>query len=92
MYGILVSYVEYLDTKTSNTIEQLLEKTDNVQGIFTGRYEDFVILGKILEYVDGSKNPHLVPELSLHERMIIEKQINEKFGVTGEAHYYFIKK
>ena len=92
MYGIVVMYEEYLETKTSNTIEELLKNTEDVQGIFTGRYEDFVIVGKILKYVDGSKNPHIVPELSLHERMIIEKQINEKFGITGESHYYFIKK
>jgi len=92
MYGVVVSYDEYLETKISNTIEELLKKGDDVQGIFTGRYDDFVIVGKILKYVDGSKNPHIVPELNLHERMIIEKQIKDNFGITGESHYYFVKK
>ena len=38
MYGIVVSYDEYSETKTSNTIEELLKNSDDVQGIFTGRY------------------------------------------------------
>ena len=92
MYGIVVSYDEYSETKTSNTIEELLKNSDDVQGIFTGRYKDFVILGKILEYVDNSENLYVIPKLNSFEERIIGKEIKKKFGIEGERHYYFIRK
>jgi len=92
MYGIVVSYDEYLETKITNTIEELLKNSDDIQGIFTGRYKDFVILGKILEYVDNSKNLYVVPKLNSAEEFMIRKEIRKKFGIEGECHYYFIRK
>ena len=93
MYGILVSYNDYLDTKTGNTIEDFQNNSDDIQGIFTGRDGDFVIMGRMLETVDNeSKEPLVVPELETAEESLIRVTIEEKFGITGTFHYYFVIK
>ena len=93
MYGVLVSHDEYLDTKTSNTIEDVLKNTDDIQGIFTGRNGDFVIVGQVLRIVEKqTADPLIVPELTVIEEFGITKQILKKFGIRGEPHYYFIMK
>jgi hypothetical protein len=93
MCGILLSYNTYLETKTGDTIEDVLKNTDDIEGIFTGRNGDFVIIGRILEIVDGkSSEPLVVPQLLAEEESLTKVTIEEKFGITGEYHYYFIKK
>lgn len=93
MYGILVSYNDYLDTKIGNTIEDFEKKCGDIQGIFTGRDGDFVIMGRVLETVNNeSKEPLIVPELESAEESLIRVVIQEKFGVIGDFHYYFVIK
>lgn len=91
MYGIVVSYETYLDSKTGNTIEEVLINTENVQGIFAGRDSDFVIVGKVLkEVTPETEEPHEVPVMTrIGENMVME-DVKQKFGITGDAHYYFV--
>ena len=91
MYGIVVSYETYLDSKTGNTIEEVIINTKEVQGIFAGRDSDFVIVGKVLkEVTPETAEPHEVPVLTSTGENMIEYSIKEKFGITGDAHYYFV--
>ena len=93
MYGTLVSYDNYLEIKTGNTIEELVENHDDIQGIFIGRNGDFVIVGVVLDAVNmGKDEGMIVPELTSEEESLTRVTIEEKFGITGEFHYYFIRK
>ena len=93
IYGILLSYNTYLETKTGETIDDVLKNTNDVEGIFTGRDGDFVIIGRILETVDGeSSEPIIIPQLLAEEESLTRVTIEEKFGITGEFHYYFVIK
>ena len=100
MYGIIVSYKEYEERvvnpmKYSN-LRIFIDDDEEIRGIFTGRDGNFIIIGKILESMVDSNNdgrePLIVPELESIDRLIIEKSIKERYGFTGEFHYYFIAK
>lgn len=91
MYGIVISYETYLDSKTGNTIDEVIINTKHVQGIFAGRDSDFVIVGKVLkEVTPETEEPHEVPVLTGTGEDMIEALVKEKFGITGDAHYYFV--
>ena len=91
MYGIVVSYETYLDSKTGNTIEEVIINTENVQGIFAGRDSDFVIVGKVLkEVTPETEEPHEVPVLEQWDELVIKADIKKRFGIGGDAHYYFV--
>lgn len=91
MYGIVVSYNTYLESKTGNTIEEILINTEDVQGIFAGRDSDFVIVGKVLKNIDeNTSEPHEVPVIDRWNEIVITSEVKKKFGISGEAHYYFI--
>lgn len=91
MYGILVPYSKYLEINTIHTIEDVLEGSDDIQGIFTGRDSDFMIIGKVIETVEND-NPHIIPELNDFEMNKIKNLVNEKYELSGEFHYYFVTK
>jgi len=91
MYGILVPYSKYLEINTINTIEDVLEGSNDIQGIFTGRDSDFMIIGKVIETVENDK-PHIIPELNDFEMNKIKNLVNEKYELNGEFHYYFVTK
>jgi len=93
MYGILVSYDTYLDTRTNDTIADVLnDDNDDIQGIFTGREGDFMIVGKVLKIVDNNnKEPLIIPELETVDELIIRNTVTERYGFKGEFHYYFIR-
>ena len=92
MYGIVVSYETYINTNSGkNTIEEMMINTNDVQGIFTGRGADFVIVGTVLKEVDPeTQDPHEVPVMTRTGESMVANQIEEKFGISGEAHYYYI--
>jgi len=91
MYGIVVSYATYLESKTGNTIEEFLINTEDVQGVFTGRDNDFVIVGKVLKEVNPeTQDPHEVPVMTRTGERMVAADVEEKFGIAGEAHYYYI--
>jgi len=93
MYGILVPYKTYLDLKISHTIDDVLKGDDDIQGIFTGRDNDFMIIGRVLETIDSEDgDAHVVPELETSEESLIRVTIQEKFDISGEYHYYFVTK
>jgi hypothetical protein len=91
MYGIIISYQIYLDMETTNTIEDVLKSDNGIQGIFTGRNGEFIIVGTILETVKDNNEPHVVPVLSDINMKILRNRILEKYGLKGEFNYYFIK-
>jgi hypothetical protein len=91
MYGIVVSYETYLDSKTGNTIEEVLINTEDVQGIFAGRDSDFVIVGTVLrEVTPETEEPHEVPVMTRTGEAMILERVRDKFGITGDGHYYFV--
>lgn len=92
MYGILVSYDTYLEINTNQTVEDVLKGDDGIQGIFTGRNGDFMIIGKVLGMVEESKALYVVPEIDVNEQGEIEASVYSQFGLEGEFHYYFIRK
>ena len=91
MYGILVLYDTYLETRTMNTVDDVLNGDDDIQGIFTARNGDFMIIGKRMN-ISNAKSPIRVPELTELEVFEIENTMKKKFGLEGEFYYYFIKK
>jgi cytoskeletal protein CcmA (bactofilin family) len=91
MYGILVSYNTYLELSVNRTVEDVLKGNDGIQGIFTGRNGDFMIIGKVLGTVKNDKEPYVVPEIDVNEQGEIEGSVYAQFGLEGEFHYYFIK-
>jgi len=98
MYGVIVSYKEYEERvvnpmKYSN-LRIFIDDNEEIRGIFTGRDGGFIIIGKILESMvdDDSSEPLIVPELESIDRLIIEKSIKDRYGFTGDFHYYFIAK
>lgn len=93
IYGILVSYERYLEMETYNTIDDVLNGNDDIQGIFTGRDNNFMIIGKILKTIEpNDKEPYVVPELDDIELITIKTTINKKHKLHGEFHYYFVTK
>jgi hypothetical protein len=93
MYGILVSYSVYIDTPFKMTIDDVLKGDDNIQGIFTGRGGDFIIVGKVLEVISNNDVKALiVPQLSEQEELTVQNIVKEKYGFNGEFHYYFVTK
>jgi len=91
MYGIVVSYETYLDSKTGNTIEEVIINTEHVQGIFAGRDSDFVIVGKVLkEVTPETAEPHEVPVMTRTGEAMVINDVKERFGISGEGHYYFV--
>jgi hypothetical protein len=102
MYGMIISYKEYEEQvvnpmKYSN-MRIFLDEDEDIHGIFTGRDGNFIIIGKVLESMcdnnddDVCKEPLIVPELESIDRLIIEKAIKDRYGFTGDFHYYFITK
>ena len=97
MYGIIVSYKEYQERvanpmKYSN-MRIFLDEDEDIHGIFTGRDGEFIILGKVLENIyDDNDDPRIIPELEPVDMHIIEKLIQDRYGITGDFHYYFIRK
>ena len=93
MYGTVVLYQSYLDMRTLYVVEDVFKSNSEMQGIFTGRDAEFMIIGKVLETIeDSDSNAHVVPELNDAEELIIRGIIKQKYGVKGEFHYYFIRK
>ena len=93
IYGILVSYKDYLDLDVFQTVDDVLEDDDAIQGIFTGRGGDFMIVGRVLEtYEDDGNQPHPVPLLAEVDMQIIRNEVLDQYNLTGEFHYYFITK
>ena len=93
MYGIVIPYKTYIETPTNLTLSEVLNEGEDIQGIFTGREGDFVIIGKVLKIVDDKNiQPIIIPELKLHEELLIKTIIKEKYGFSGEFNYYFIMK
>jgi hypothetical protein len=91
MYGILVSHKTYLQLNTLHTIEDVLKGDDGIQGIFTGRNGNFMIIGTVLDSIENDGKPQIVPELETAEESLIRVSVEEKYGITGDFHYYFIK-
>ena len=91
MYGILVSYSTYLEINVNQTVEDVLEGNNGIQGIFTGRNGDFMIIGKVLGTIENNNKPYVVPEIDMDEQKEIEGSICTQFGLKGEFHYYFIE-
>ena len=92
MYGILVSYSTYLELNVNKTVEDVLKGDDGIQGIFTGRDGDFMIIGKVLGTIDeGNSEPYEIPEIGINEQGEIEGSVYAQFGLEGDFHYYFIK-
>ena len=92
MYGILMSYQAYLDLETGYTIEDVLKGDDGIQGIFTGRNGNFMIIGMVLDNIENDGKPQIVPELETAEESLVRVSVEEKYGISGEFHYYFVKK
>ena len=91
MYGVVVSYEKYMEADTGHTIEEVLINTNDVQGIFTGRDNDFVIVGQVLKEVNEETiEPHEVPVMFDWEEVLVKGRVNDKFGLEGEFHYYYI--
>ena len=90
MYGILVSYQAYLDIKTTHVIDDVLKGDDGIQGIFTGRDKEFMIIGQVLETVENKEGAVVVPELNPAQISVVRGMVNKKYGIHGEFHYYFI--
>jgi hypothetical protein len=91
MYGILVSYSTYLELNVNKTVNDALEGDDGIQGIFTGRDGDFMIIGKVLGTVEDNNEPYVVPEIDVNEQFGLEGSVFAQFGLEGDFHYYFIK-
>jgi len=89
MYGILVPFQHYLDLDTGNSVEDVLKPDNGVQGIFTGRNGEFMIVGKVLPVKDDG-NPQVIPELDEFEMIGVKTTVNRKYGLYGDFHYYFI--
>lgn len=93
MYGTIVSYQSYLDMRTLYVVEDVFNENSEIQGIFTGRDAEFLIIGKVLETVeDKDSNAHVVPQLNDAQELILRGVINQKYGIRGDYHYYFVKK
>lgn len=89
MYGILVSFEKYLEMDTGNTVEEVLKVDDGIQGIFSGRNGDFMIVGKVLPIEDNG-NAQVIPELDEIEIISVKTKVNKKYKLHGDFHYYFI--
>ena len=93
MYGTIVSYQSYLDMRTLYVIDDVFDENSEIQGIFTGRDAEFIIIGKVLETIeDKDGNAHVVPELNEAQELVLRGMINQKYGIRGDYHYYFVKK
>lgn len=91
MYGTLISYQKYLDIKTILSIDDVLKGDDKIQGIFTGRNGDFMIIGKVLETIEDNDEPLIVPELDETQEIFVKSMVNKRYKIHGEFHYYFIR-
>lgn len=93
MYGILISYKKYLETSTNLTINDVLNESEDIQGIFTGRQGDFIIIGKVLKIIEEKNlEPIIIIKLALHQELTIKNIVKNNYGFDGEFNYYFIKK
>lgn len=93
MYGVMVSYQSYLDMKTLYVVDDVFKCDEGIQGIFTGRGGDFMIIGQVLKTIEANdREAHVVPELNEANMSIIRGLVKKKYGYEGEFHYYFIKK
>jgi len=92
MYGILIQYSTFLDSNNHETLEEILNEEDEIQGIFTGRNGDFIIIGKVLKTIDNGDEPQLVPELNEIETKMVSFIIKKRYRLEGEFNYYFVKK
>ena len=92
MYGTIVSYQAYLDMKTLYVVDDVLKGDDGIQGIFTGRDKEFMIIGQVLETVEKQGDAEIIPELNPAQINIVQGMVNKKYGIVGDFHYYFIKK
>ena len=92
MYGTIVSYKAYLDLRTMCVVDDIFEPNNDIQGIFTGRDAEFIIVGKVLETKENNGDAHVVPELNDAEINIVRGLIKMKYGIQGEFHYYFVNK
>ena len=95
MYGMVVSYKDYLELDGGHTIEEVLINTNEVQGVFTGRDSDFVIMGRVLKEVDETtEEPHEVPTLKEWEEDGVRIEVFTKFHLPlikkENFHYYYI--
>lgn len=92
MYGVIVSYQSYLNLRTTHVIDDVFKTDNNIQGIFTGRDAEFIIVGKVLDIVEDDGEAQIVPELNDTEICIIRRLVEQKYGIKGDFHYYFVKK
>ena len=92
MYGVIVSYQAYLDLRTTHVVDDIFKPDNNIQGIFTGRDAEFIIIGKVLDTVEDDGEAQIIPELNDTEINIVRGLVRQKYGIGGEFHYYFVKK
>lgn len=95
MYGILVPYKEYLELDIYQSIDDVLVGNDGIQGIFTNRDSEFMIIGELLlveEFKAENNKPHPVPLLEEVDMQIVRNKVFEQYGLKGEFHYYFVTK
>jgi hypothetical protein len=87
MYGIALPYNKEL----ANLVEKD-DYEDDICGLFSGRDGSFIILGKILynNPLIGEYSPYEVPELDGVDEVIIQTLVKQRYGITGNFHYYFI--
>lgn len=81
VYGLVVNFKDFFETNHGFSIADVLNlENDEVQGIFTGRDGEFIILGKVIQK----------PELTNKEKSEIRKKVKSKFGFDGNFYYYCI--
>lgn len=90
IYGLQIPYTKYLELKDGGKCD-VSEINDDIQGIFTGRDNNFMIIGKILKNINTENNrPLIVPILEDIDKYVIEKSIQASFELEGDYHYFFI--
>lgn len=92
MYGTLVSYQAYLDLRTLYVLDDVFKPDNDIQGIFTGRDAEFIIVGRVLDTVEDDGKAQVIPELNDAEICVVRGLVEQKYGITGNFHYYFITK
>lgn len=92
MYGIIIPFKTYLEMRATYVVDDIFNADNDIQGIFSGRDSEFIIIGSVLDVVEDNGEAQIVPELNDAEINIVRGLVKQKYGITGEYHYYFIKK
>jgi hypothetical protein len=89
MYGILISYNQYKEWEEGTGRKFPLGIYGDIFCIFDSRDGKFLIIGKKIRKINND-NPIILQELNVLEKFQVETSVKDKFGFTGEFHYYFI--